>query len=291
MGKKRRILVAALILAALGGILWIWCLRGKPEPVYQGKRLSAWLQECLVQETDSSHSQQAWLNASNAWVNASNAVYQARSNAIPPLLRMLRAKDSALKLKELDWLEKLHLPQPDYTYAAEINDLASSIFGALGAEGKYAVPELMKIFDENISIQSRLSVLSSLAAIGPPAKDAVPMLVHLATNSNYSNTFVPGMRGYACWALGQIRARPEMAVPALTNCLCDHDYNFRKTATRSLSQFGGEAEPAIPMLLELLHDPIPVVRSEAVKAIKQIDPAAAELRKAELDAAAAPGKE
>ena len=43
MGKRRRILLAFLLVALIGGLGWL-VLRPR-EPAYQGKRLSVWLEQ------------------------------------------------------------------------------------------------------------------------------------------------------------------------------------------------------------------------------------------------------
>jgi hypothetical protein len=58
-------------------------------------------------------------------------------------------------------------------------------FEALGSSAQPAVPELIKIFEENISADSECETANSLGCIGPAANQAIPALLGGLTNSNY----------------------------------------------------------------------------------------------------------
>lgn len=64
-------------------------------------------------------------------------------------------------------------------------------------------------------------------------------------------------------------------MPLLTIALHDPDASVRGAAASSLKAFGGEAEGAVPALLELLKDNDEYARGVAAKALEQIDPEAA----------------
>src|SRR5215469_11736120 len=69
-----------VLLALLGGLAWeVLRTKDPPEPVYQGKRLGEWL---------------AGYNGPSP--ETDEVVRRLGTNAIPTLLRMLRAKDSQL---------------------------------------------------------------------------------------------------------------------------------------------------------------------------------------------------
>src|SRR5579862_6987208 len=98
-----RILVVVVILAAAVGILWLgWRL--PREPVYQGKRLSIWLQGYQTNR-----------------VQMTEAVRAIGTNSIPTLLRLLREDDSSLKSMLLKLLAKQKRFKMPYTPAAECN--------------------------------------------------------------------------------------------------------------------------------------------------------------------------
>ena len=71
-------------------------------------------------------------------------------------------------------------------------------------------------------------------------------------------------------ALDQIRAQPELTVPALTNALYDQQFMVRYYATMALGKLGPAAIQATPALTELLRDPDHSVRQGAAIALQQI---------------------
>src|ERR1700722_4378595 len=103
MGKKRRILFSALLVMLLGGFAW-WLLLPS-EPSYQGKPLSAWLQEYRVDRMGSP--------------DADEAVRHIGTNAIPALLQMLRASDSPLKTKCIELFDQQYFIKVKITPAWE----------------------------------------------------------------------------------------------------------------------------------------------------------------------------
>jgi hypothetical protein len=103
MGQKRHILLAALLVAVLGGLAWLVLRPGEGELVYQGKPLSFWI-ERYASDRSKVERQEAEI-----------AVRHIGTNAIPTLLRMLQARDSALKLKLVALAKKHNL---EFSYAS-----------------------------------------------------------------------------------------------------------------------------------------------------------------------------
>src|SRR5205823_2688038 len=112
---------------------------------------------------------------------------------------------------------------------------------------KDAVPHLMKIYNENNSVESQSAIEDSLSWIGPSAKPAIPLLLRAATNSNNK------VRASALWALGDIHAEPQMCIPLLMKALRDSDAWARLCAAHALGMFGTDAQAAIPALSELAY--------------------------------------
>ncbi len=281
MTPNRRfpLLLAALALVALAGLAWGLFPRLEPEPVYRGKQLSDW----LAYYTDA----RSGTNQMPA-LQADDAVRHIGSNAVPTLLRMLRSRDSAIGLTLFSVAARQHLVTLHHTSAGELNLRALLAFRALGANGRAAVPDLVGIFREKRSLMSQASALRALGHIGPDAAAALPLLLQVAAGTNRPSERVLALQWAAIEALGRIGSQPGMTVPALTRLLDEPNSNTRFFAAQALGRLGAKAGAAVPGLVHALSDKSPDVRQAAVEAIRNIDPAAAELRRAELRAAMAP---
>src|ERR1035441_2154889 len=88
MRKRLYIALAVLVTAALAVVGWQVLRPPEPEPVYQGKPLSSWLNYRTALKPMPRKIQEQ---------EADDAVRQAGTNALSTLLRMLRAKDSRWK--------------------------------------------------------------------------------------------------------------------------------------------------------------------------------------------------
>ncbi|EEF63470.1 HEAT repeat domain-containing protein [Pedosphaera parvula] len=202
-------------------------LRNSSDPVYRGIRLSVWL------EGYNRYSQKPLKVREANHEAASEAVRHLGTNAIPRLLSMLRARDSDSTRRLIDLLRKQHfikippVPSDDKNYEAEY------AFIILGASASNAVPELVRIYGMNRSLDARRAILTSLEYIGPAARDAVPFLLQELTNTN------PILRAESIRALGAIHSQPEIVVPSLTKYL--HDADVRSDAGNSLALFGVSA--------------------------------------------------
>jgi HEAT repeats len=232
-----------MLVAVLGTVIWLMFHLVEPEPQYQGKPLTYWLQGFSP----------AYPPATNGYARptyqeARDAVENLGTNAIPVLLRLLRTPDNPLK----DWFFRLVQRQhiirisyaPTQTFAL-VNE-AKAAFDELAGKGVAAMPQLMKIYDQHPNVYSRQIVPAILAGIGPPAKPAIPLLLRATTDAD---SYV---RNNAVYALGRIGAEPALAVPALTKCLEDPADFTRANAAGALATLGTNARPAIPVLIKLL---------------------------------------
>jgi len=259
MRKRVQITLAVLLVVALVGVIAsvvFWHLWPRREPVYQGRSLSSWLTN--VAST-------GMLSAS-----AAEAVRQMGTEALPTLLRMLRAKDSSLKLKLMDWAERQPIVKIEHTPAEELNLRAKCAFAALGAKAQSAVPALITIANQKISLESQTDAIHALGFIVPPAKEAVLSLLRWATNADQE------VRFGAILALGRIHAQPERVLPVLINALHDPASGVQHGAVWALQDFGPDAKVAVPALTNLLNAPYDYEsRFAATNALKAIDPEAA----------------
>jgi HEAT repeat protein len=263
MRKRVYIALAVLLVALVSVIVWQVLHAQEREPVYQGKPLSSWLKPIIGKS----------FYDDPQVLKADEALRRIGTNAIPTLLRMLRAKDSPLKVKLVKLARSQHFIKTEWLLAGDWNNLATRAFQMLGAKGESAVPALIEIVDQKISNLSQWSdaiaamdAIAAIGFIGPSAKGAVPSLLQWATHTDRS------VRYYAICALGEITAEPERVVPVLINALHDPDAQNQIRAVQALRQFGPDAKLAVPALVEYFkasHS------SEALDALKQIDRGAA----------------
>jgi len=247
MGRKRIIWLTVAFFVALlvVAVCILWEPSGPPEPMYQGKQLSYWLRMQYVPEIS--------------------------TDAIPVLVRSLRAKDSRFKLNFARVVEKVPWVHYRYWPATHQNGAAVLGFAALGSRAKGAVPELMEIYDRQISEESQEATAMALAYIGHDAETAVPTLLHGTSNAPTR------VRVASIYALGAIRTSPNLAVPVLINSLGDANIYVRAAAANALEKFDIFGEPvkrAVPALVKALGDTNETVNASAEKALKTIDPAA-----------------
>jgi HEAT repeat protein len=255
---KRVYTALAVLLVAIAGVIAWQVLRPQErEPVYQGKRLAFWLYAAY-----SGHGRNG--------EGAEEAVRQAGTNAIPTLLRMLRAKDSALRVKATELARRQHLIDIEFTHAEGWNDAAVMGFHLLGSKAQSAVPALIEIANQNISSPSRNDAICALGMVGPSAKDALPSLLQWTTNADWK------ARLYSIGSLYEIGAEPDRVMPVLMSALHDPNQMVQSKAVWALGEYGPKAKIAVPALVESWNSSngFPV-RSELVRAVEKIDPEAA----------------
>jgi HEAT repeats len=269
MGKRGRVLIAVAAIAVLAVLAWTVLRSSAPEPVYQGKPLSYWLQGYDVGPAMNMVSVK----------EADEAVHAICTNAIPTLLQMLRAHDSPLKTELLVWAKRHHIPGIHYARPINLNFEASLAFYALGSQATNAIPDLIDILDQNISDGSINWTAAVLGSMGPRAAAAVPALLRVPKNTN-------GFAyGSVLYALGRIHAKPDEAVPVLITALKDPSAANRSSAIFALGRFQGDAKSAVPALVTIINEPsnnsnsIPLyrgtnitIRMQVEQALQQIDP-------------------
>ncbi|MDB6065657.1 MAG: lyase domain protein repeat-containing protein [Pedosphaera sp.] len=250
MRKRSRIALTLLLLAVIGGIGWV--VTRPSEPVYEGKRLSEWLESNTSGNGDS---------------KAYAAVVAAGTNAIPTLLRFMRSTDSPLKMKLLALAQKQHFIKFHHVGAKDRIFQSYSGFMALGDKGIVALPELIKIYEQN-DPYAQFSIARLFGYFGPAASNAVPCLVRRleVADAIPLETAIP--------ALGRIHARPKLAVPALLKHI-NKKTPMLDPAVYAIGQFGADAKEAVPVLVGLPGDQDDIIRRIAANSLRQIDPEAA----------------
>jgi hypothetical protein len=165
MVTKRQIIWILLIAVVIGGVMsWVF---QPPEPLYQGRTMSYWLNSSAY-DIDSNHelSESLWRSFG--------------SNAVPYLRKNLQATDGPIK--KAYWAIRRsafrYLPMRVYRHLAEYNPPPAAII--------------------------RWRAADALGYIGPGAAPAIPDLIRLS-KTDTSAIMSPGfVRGRALYALGNI---------------------------------------------------------------------------------------
>lgn len=248
MKSRTQILLAFLLAAFMGGLCWITFGKGEREPLYKGKPLSYWLQGFGPRSSKDPMPEEPTAG------EASAAVRWLGTNAIPPLLRMLRMHDSPLATRLYRLTLKQHFLHIHYIPCLDRVYQSQRAFSLLGTNAMSAMPQLIEIFHQNPNPFSEREIPLILAGIladadASKALPALTLMIRAATGSDAS------VRNCAVLALCQMRREPALVVPALTKSLGDTNALTRLNAAMGLGGFGEDARPAVPALLKLLAEP------------------------------------
>ncbi|HZR15723.1 MAG TPA: HEAT repeat domain-containing protein [Verrucomicrobiae bacterium] len=258
MRKRYRIALPVLLVAVVWTIAW-QVLR-LPEPVYQGKRLSAWLVQYCTNHWSDGH----WSAARRGELDtqAENAIRQIGTNAIPTCLRIIATRDSPLfkvvPLLPERWVAPFYKSSlPEYQFQGAYGLIA------LGADAKPAVPALIALLNDSHG-EVRYAAVFALDELGSLAEEALPSMVKCLKPDEFHS----------------IRVEPERAIPVLVRLLDEsqnqpHSERIRGNAMSGLRQFRALAKPAVPSLLRLLNDSNGDIRWQVTNALMDIDPEAA----------------
>jgi HEAT repeat protein len=235
-GNKRILLIAGFSLLLF--LVWAFIFKKPSEPVCDGKSLSYW----LVELTDA--------DDHLARERAASAIRTIGTNAVPTLLQMLRGQESSFQSELLAFRQGWYNPFELHIFGRpyDIQARAEAGFAELGPRGAAAVPELIKILEENQSRETTQRAATILGNIGPDAKLAVPALLRAAVSTNTVEHF------YDFEALGKIHSSPDIVIPVLARVISNSRPD-RIYAVQAAGQFRSEARAAVPSLVVLLNDP------------------------------------
>ena len=271
MDLRRSMFTIALTFAVASTIAMLgWKFFYRPEPTYKGKPLSAW-----AEQYGSNHWTGGTATSRAASQEAEFAVRQIGTNGIPFLLKLMRARDSALKKKlrtivPQTWRQtKLRLRDR----SGEIRRVGAHGLAALGTNAPAAVPALIELATNHPEDDGRYIAVFALRTLGSAAEPAIPFLIQCLTNK------INIIRDDAALGLGYMHRRPEIAVPALIQCL-DLARSSKNTfecadVISSLGEFGTNAKASVPILLGLLNHSDSYVRSRVTNSLSLIDSDAA----------------
>jgi hypothetical protein len=282
MNKRFRMARVILLIAVLGGLVWV--LLSQREPTYQGRSLTAWLNDYAKAHQSTQFPPPSERFRAEAQ-RASHAIHEIGTNALPTLIRMMQAKDSPLKQWFIKLVGRQSFVRFRFTPAWQFHEKAAYGFFILGEAARPATPELARLLITNpaewsFGWESRAAL--SLAHIAP---DGAAVLAQLLTNPPSVRTAdavdLRRSAAIALYDLGAMRDDPEAtayeraslelnlqtAVPALLQSLQDPDYNVRETAAITLGRYGLKSDEVLPALVTRLQDSFPEVCCAAADAL------------------------
>ena len=213
---RKRVHIALAVVAVAIVSVAVWQVLCEREPVYQGRRLSDWLEQYYdaLENPESPMTGGATvvgvtadgLGGEESSKQAEAALRAIGTNAIPLLLRMAKAHDSAFKRGwiVLSYRQSL-IPQS----LVPLRPRSDFVYRGMSALGFYT--------------------------LGSAAKPAVPTLMRLLDNENRD------VRADAARTLGYMRSVAQDAVPRLVECLRGEDSETRMAAAGALKRIEPEA--------------------------------------------------
>lgn len=270
--------------------------RRGPDPVHEGRPLSEWV--ALWGSKDGK------LPPPQQREKAARAIQQIGSNAVPTLLAWMDYDPPFSRYRLLSAFQRL---PPKILASHSIQSLlydrekgeraqnARDAFALLGPQANAAIPALIRRTSLNGSPFRRSNAMLALAYFG---KAAVPTMAALLANDQATNGWmVTCIRELGTNAtplvpivirnlthtnvfaainsaaiLGELKLDPDLAVPALTNCMLDPRPEVRLQVVLAIMEFGQLATNALPALTNALADPFPDVRKIAANAVEKIVP-------------------
>ena len=122
---------------------------------------------------------------------------------------------------------------------AKVRGRNAVALGFLGAAAAPAVPKIITLLHDSDDDVRRLAVWTLMELAAP---EAIPELAAILADPDSD------LHANAINALGSIRARPEVSVPALVEVYSWADTSYFASASYALVGFGPDAAPAIPVL-------------------------------------------
>jgi len=305
--KKRPRIIAGLLfcILAVASVALLW--PGEREPEYKGRTLTQWI-VLHDRATGAESVHKSAYDPSTLW-EADNAVYHIGTNALPWLIKWIQSvpSRSRWRQKTADALDKLPGELWDRTPVdSSLDDPAQTRLGVagwgfymLGSNANAAVPELTRLANDRALPQiSRNAAMGALTSIGeagvptllailsdrthPNRSDAAGDIGHtrLGTNADIAVHLLAkcvadpdtATAARAAGALGYLKIKPEVSVPALAQGLRDPRDEVRSDCAMSLSRLGELARPALPELTVALADSNRNVRISATNACRKIAP-------------------
>ncbi len=235
---KKRALISVFVAGAL--ILAMLLLRGPADPVYNGHKLTSWLNE--LHPTYSGHYTQETRET------AQKAIRAIGTNGVPCLIEMLRVRDSALRLKFKAYVEKQKLFRIKFRRPAEETQFIAILgIKELGHTAVETVPDLIALAD-NGTWSVRAVAADALGLMGEEARPGIPVLMKVAQDGDEY------VRGCALRALQNLAPVFPEIVPPIEKHLQDPAPSLRAQTLQWMVGRSTNRTECLPLIKAQLSD-------------------------------------
>ena len=251
-GQRRFRAFAGCAVVIVSVLILVWQFNSKTEPVYDGKSLSAWLEE--YEKTF-----RLWNNPPDS--GAREAIVRIGADALPFLLNYIASEDP-LQVKWQIQKATGGPAHPSDSPEAHSHSLGIAGFAALQERAKPAEGALQRMLGSRKALIRRNAAIC-LGYLGQAGVTAIPeLLAHVEDEDReVSNA--------AIWALGNLGEQSDYVVPRLVE-LTSREYPSLEVF-EALAKFGDRARIAVPKLKQLAEGRDPAVALLAVETVERID--------------------
>jgi hypothetical protein len=240
------------------------------EPVYRGKRLSAWVDESLF-EVRSDYSASQVLGDLHPGDRQASFDAEIRE-VVPVVIERLQTKDNPLWKPYVLAKQKAPGPiancLPDWREPRTVRLAAARWLGHLGPGlPEAAVEPLCKVAKQDPDLEVRRTAIVALSNIGLYSAEAVPIMATALLAERDSYTRVRAAEWFR-----QTTPDPEKIVPLLLKVLSDRDQDVGDACVYALASYGHRAVSARDRLRMLAKSDDRFIAWAAATALKEIDP-------------------
>jgi PBS lyase HEAT-like repeat len=265
----------------------VWQVVHNCEPVYQGKRLSVWLESLDDPPGRASFEEHGWYSG---WSDGNGtavkeALRHMGQKVVPALRRMVNYRDNPLKLKlmALARRQRLITFHIDDVWVLHYRAASACRLAEPTVRTQLVGDWIRLLIDTQAGVGPNADALFCFraAAIGNLGSEAREPLIQALTNANAQ------LRIYAAIALVQFglpsdpdvqftaaeafNRMPPAIIPALQQELSSNSASARRWSLIALGNFTNEAPAIVPAIVRALEDKDAGVRQEATNVLKVID--------------------
>lgn len=204
-----------------------------PDPIYEGKTLSAWAEDLCFPEPGLSRTPAECKKHDQAV----SAILHIGTNALPLALQYIQTPSPKNVLE-------IYIGSNTYELT-KTWDKGEGIIRVLGTNAASLIPDLMNDLQRTANYQVTENAAGALYSIGP---QTIPLLMAVATNG------VEHAEECAVWELGEFGARAKGAVPILLRYLKAKDSSLRQNAYVALAKISDDPNIVVPALIKYFRD-------------------------------------